>query len=109
MYVRYAQTPHTGVCTLIKLRNRTTDPRAKGTVDVLPEATGKYRVQFEIVDKGARPARRDVEIEVSGENVGDATAKAREIARRDYGDSAKPMRIVTYFCRAALDLKAPPT
>jgi hypothetical protein len=58
---------------------------------------GTYRVQFQIMDESLRPAWRHVEIEVSGESVDDARAKATEVARREYGDSATPTGLVTYF------------
>jgi hypothetical protein len=56
---------------------------------------GPYRVQFEVVAGGVRAVQ--VEIAVSAAGMGDATAKAAEIARRDYGDAAKSTGIVTYF------------
>ena len=58
---------------------------------------GTYRVQFEVVDESVRPALRNVEIEVFAESVDEAKAKAKEIARRTYGDTAKPTGMVTYF------------
>lgn len=54
-----------------------------------------YRVQFQVVDTGAGSAQ--VDIEVCAQCMGDATVKAGEIARRDYGDTAKATGIVTYF------------
>jgi len=54
-----------------------------------------YRVQFQVGDPGAGSAQ--VDIEVFAQGMGDATMKAGEIARRDYGDSAKATGIVTYF------------
>ena len=57
---------------------------------------GTYRVQFEVVDGGV-PSTRRFDIEVSAESVQHAIAEAAEIAKRDYGENAKPTRIVTCF------------
>jgi hypothetical protein len=57
---------------------------------------GSYRVQFQVIDESIRPPWRHVEIEVSGESVDDARAKAKEIAQREYGDAATPTGLVTY-------------
>jgi hypothetical protein len=58
-------------------------------------AGGPYRVQFEVIASGVGAAQVDIEVSAGG--MGDATVKAEEIARRDYGDTAKPTGRITYF------------
>ena len=60
---------------------------------------GSYRILFEIVDKSSHLVWQEVEIQVCADDVIDAAAQAREIARRNYGQRAEAVR-VTYFSPA---------
>jgi len=60
---------------------------------------GAYRILFEIIDKSSHLVWQEVEIQVCADDVVDAAAKAREIARRNYGQRAEAVR-VTYFSLA---------
>ena len=59
-----------------------------------------YRILFEVIDESIHLTWQEVEIEVCADDVVDAAAKAREIARRNYGQRAEAVR-VTYFSPAA--------
>jgi hypothetical protein len=62
-------------------------------------AVGTYRILFEIIDKSIHLAWQEVEIEVCADDEVEAAAKARDIAKRNYGERAAPVR-VTYFSPA---------
>jgi hypothetical protein len=60
---------------------------------------GTYRILFEILDKSIHLAWQEVEIEVCADDEVEAAAKARDIAKRNYGERAAAVR-VTYFSPA---------
>jgi hypothetical protein len=72
--------------------------RSHATVEA--RALGTYRILFEIIDKSIHLTWQEIEIEVTAEGVVDAAAKARAIARLNYGQRAEAVRI-TYFSPAA--------